>query len=106
LVIRCSSAGVPHPGELPWAGGWGTRWEDLATDLALIRADVNAWLAQDQCAGLRSWLMTPDPEPPPTLAVTGTPPVRGRSSSRAASVGRASRPTAEAQTEAEAGAAG
>jgi hypothetical protein len=109
MVIRCSSAGVPHPSELPWAGGWGTRWEDLATDLALIRADVNAWLAQDQCAGLRSWLMTPDPEPPPTLTATGTPPVRGRSSSRAASVARVARAAeaeGEADTDAGAGTAG
>ena len=55
MVIRCSSAGVPHPSELPWAGGWGTRWEDLATDLALIRADVNAWLAQGgEAVGVRA----------------------------------------------------
>lgn len=100
MVIRCSSAGVPHPGELPWAGGWGTRWEDLATDLASIRADVNAWLAQDQCAGLRSWLLTPDPEPSPVLVPSGTQPVRGRATARAASAARLARTAAEAETEA------
>ena len=84
LVFRCSSAGVPHPNELPWAGGWGTRWEDLASSLGAIRADVDAWLAQEQCAGLRDWLLTPDAEPSPVLVATGIQPARARSGSRAA----------------------
>ena len=72
VVFRCSSAGVPQPGELPWAGGWGTRWEDLASSLSEIRADVDGWLAQEQCAGLRAWLLTRDAEPSPALVATGT----------------------------------
>ena len=63
LVYRCTPGGMPHPAEQPWVGAAGTTREDLPATLAAIRADVNAWLAREECHDLRRWLLTADPSP-------------------------------------------
>jgi len=62
MVYRCTPAGVVNPAERPWLGEGGMTREELPAALAAIRADVDAWLAPEQCRELRSWLLATDPE--------------------------------------------
>ena len=59
LVYRCQPGGMADPGERPWVGAGGMSRDELPEVFRAIRADVNAWLAQEQCLELRRWLLTP-----------------------------------------------
>lgn len=61
-VYRCTPAGVVNPAERPWIGAGGMTREELPAALAAIQADVDAWLQQEQCHELRSWLLANDTE--------------------------------------------
>ena len=84
LVFRCSPGGAPDPNERPWVGAGGMTRDELPAALATIRADIGAWLAQPQCLELRDWVMTQQPAPVPTVALTALRPdaPRGRAASR------------------------
>ena len=59
LVYRCQPGGMADPGERPWVGAGGMTRDELPEVFRTIRADVDAWLAQEQCLELRRWLLTP-----------------------------------------------
>ena len=87
MVYRCLPSGLGDASELPWVGAGGMSREDLSAAMGTIRADVAAWLAQEPCAGLRRWLLTPDPSTPPAVAPPGGPSTRARSPAREPGVG-------------------
>jgi hypothetical protein len=68
LVYRCGPGGVPDAAERPWLGTAGMAREDVATTLAGMRADIDAWLARDECGELRAWLLAPAATPSVLLA--------------------------------------
>jgi hypothetical protein len=66
-AFECSSCGIPVSGSAIWAGAWGSSQQDLPGLLDTIRADAGAWLAGEQCTGLREKVLTrrpPLPIPP------------------------------------------
>jgi hypothetical protein len=64
-AFECSSCGIPVSGSAIWAGAWGSSQQDLPGLLDAIRADAWAWLAQEQCTGLREKVLAE--RPPLTL---------------------------------------
>ncbi len=68
LIYRCRPGGLADAGERPWFGAGGLSREELPEAFAAMRTDVNAWLAQDSCLALRTWLTAVD-VPPPAVAV-------------------------------------
>jgi len=70
-VHRCTRAGVADPREMPWMGPGGMSREELPEAFATIRADIGAWLGQQQCRDLRRWLLAQVPDPP-AIPLSGT----------------------------------
>jgi hypothetical protein len=64
VVYRCSPGGLADTTERPWVGPGGITRENLPLAMAEIRADVGAWLAEEPCRELRSWLLAPAAAPP------------------------------------------
>jgi len=60
-VFECSSCGIPVSGSAIWAGWWGSAQMELPAILNTIKADTDAWLADEQCAELRQILQQPRP---------------------------------------------
>ena len=60
-AFECSSCGIPVSGSAIWAGWWGSASMELPAILESIKADVDAWLADDECAKLRQILQQPRP---------------------------------------------
>jgi len=60
-AFECSSCGIPVSGSAIWAGWWGSAQMELPVILDSIKADANAWLADDQCTKLRQILQQPRP---------------------------------------------
>ena len=60
-AFECSSCGIPVSGSAIWAGWWGSAQMELPAILDTIKADADAWLADDQCAKLRQILQQPRP---------------------------------------------
>ena len=60
-AFECSSCGIPVSGSAIWAGWWGSAQVELPAILDSIKADANAWLADDQCTNLRQILQQPRP---------------------------------------------
>lgn len=63
-IYHCARPRVADPTDRPWLGQGGLTRDELPVALQTIRADVDAWLAQDSCKELRRWLLT---EAPPTV---------------------------------------
>ncbi len=60
-AFECSSCGIPVSGSAIWAGWWGSSQMELPAILDTIKADADAWLADEQCANLRQILQQPRP---------------------------------------------
>jgi hypothetical protein len=60
-AFECSSCGIPVSGSAIWAGWWGSAQTELPAILDTIKADADAWLADDQCVELRQILQQPRP---------------------------------------------
>ena len=60
-AFECSSCGIPVSGSAIWAGWWGSAQMELPAILESIKADAEAWLADDQCVKLRQILQQPRP---------------------------------------------
>lgn len=69
-AFECSSCGIPVTGTAIWAGAWGSAHHELAGLLDAIKADADAWLAEEECAQLRELLL--QPRPPLTLPLART----------------------------------
>lgn len=67
-AFECSSCGIPVSGAAVWAGYWGSPQGALPELLGAIRKDAAVWLAGDECAALREWLLQPRPPLPLPLA--------------------------------------
>lgn len=67
VVYRCSAGGLPDAAERPWVGPGNFRREELKAAFGAIRDDPEGWLAEDERAGLRAWMLDPAAPPPPTL---------------------------------------
>lgn len=62
-VYRCTSAGVISQTERSWWGPGGMTRADLPAAVQAIRTDPNTWLADEELAELRGWIMEPGEEP-------------------------------------------
>ena len=60
-AFECSSCGIPVSGSAIWAGWWGSSQVELPGLLDTIKEDAGAWLAEEQCAKLRTLLQQPRP---------------------------------------------
>ena len=58
-AFECSSCGIPVSGSAIWAGWWGSSQPELAKIFDAIKEDAGAWLANEQCAKLRTMLLRP-----------------------------------------------
>lgn len=61
VVVKCAPGGLVDASEPGWMGKRGVRREELAETMAVIRADVDSWLAEPSQAHLRSWVLTSQP---------------------------------------------
>lgn len=67
-AFECSSCGIPVTGTAIWAGSWGSAHHELSGLLEAIKDDATAWLAEDECAKLRTLLMQHRPPLPLPMA--------------------------------------
>ena len=58
-AFECSSCGIPVSGSAIWAGWWGSSQPELARIFDAIKEDAGTWLANEQCAKLRTMLLRP-----------------------------------------------
>jgi hypothetical protein len=58
-VYRCSAAGVASQTERSWWGHGGMTRADLPAAVSAIRDDPERWLADQELAELRAWIMEP-----------------------------------------------
>ena len=70
-AFECSSCGIPVSGSAIWAGWWGSSQVELPGLLDTIKEDAGAWLAEEQCAKLRTILQ--QPRPPLLMPLARTP---------------------------------
>jgi hypothetical protein len=56
-VFRCNAGNLPDPSERTWFGAGGMTREDLPEAALAIRADLDAWLAREEHADLRRWIL-------------------------------------------------
>jgi len=61
VVVKCAPGGLVDASETGWMGKRGLRREELAETMAVIRADVDSWLAEPSQAHLKSWVLTSQP---------------------------------------------
>lgn len=62
-VYRCTSAGVVSQTERAWWGSGGMTRAELPAAVQAIRTNPNAWLADEDLAELREWIMDMSDEP-------------------------------------------
>ena len=60
-AFECSSCGIRVSGSALWAGWWGSSQLELPGLFDAIKEDADAWLANEQCAKLRTILHQPRP---------------------------------------------
>ena len=59
-IYRCTSAGMADTTERPWYGAAGMTRDELPAAVQAIRTDIEGWLARDENAELRTWLLAGD----------------------------------------------
>ncbi len=62
-IYRCTSAGIADENERSWWGAGGMTRAELPDAVQVIRDNPDKWLANENLAELREWVLEPGTEP-------------------------------------------